>query len=139
MKITKAKLKHIIKEELTLIADVNDKRDYIEAEYEKFAERGRSLNSEDTLLVFASLMRNLTGLNANDHFEELAALYKEYIAPAQEVFDTRKAEVAEDLAALEASVRTAKPYMGSKEISSRKELEREISNHRMLTAILNKL
>ena len=134
MKLTKERLRSIIKEELGLIADVNDKRDYIEDEYKKFTERGRAIADKETLLIFAMQLHVLTGLNANDHFEELAALYKKYVNPVQ-----NKAEVAEDLATLEASVRTDKPYMGSKEISGRKALERDISKHRMLVAILDKL
>ena len=134
MKLTKERLRSIIKEELAMSTDVNDKQDYIEDEYKKFTERGRAIADKETLLIFAMQLHVLTGLNANDYFEELAALYKKYINPVQS-----KAEVEKDLAALEASVRTDKPYMGSKEISSRKALERDISKHRMLVAILDKL
>ena len=109
MKITKSRLKQIIKEELR----THDKQGYIEDEYEKFAERGWSLNDEDALLAYAGLLRNLTGLSPNEHFAELGAL--------------------------EAGVRTDNPYQGSKEISSRKELEREISKLRMLKNILDQL
>ena len=135
MKITKSRLKQIIKEELR----THDKQGYIEDEYEKFAERGWSLNDENALLAYAGLLRNLTGLSPNEHFAELAALYKEYIVPATDVPHTRKAEVEEELGALEAGVRTDNPYQGSKEISSRKELEREISKLRMLKNILDQL
>ena len=134
MKLTKERLRSIIKEELAMSTDVNDKRDQIEDEYKKFTERGRAIADKETLLIFAMQLHVLTGLNANDYFEELAALYKKYVNPVQ-----NKAEVAEDLATLEASIRTDKPYMGSKEISSRKALERDISKHRMLVAILDKL
>ena len=135
MKLTKERLRTIIKEELAMSTDVNDKRDQIEDEYKKFTERGRAIDDEETLLIFATQLHVLTGLNANDYFEELAALYKKYVNPVVQ----SKAEVEKDLAALEARVRTDKPYMGSKEISSRKALERDISKHRMLVAILDKL
>ena len=117
----------------------DDKETDLVDHYEEFARRGWDTSDEKALIAFATNLRSLTGLSPNDNFEALAELYKDYISPTQEVFYTRKAEVEEELADLALSVRTDKPYERSKDISSRKSLERKISNLKILKNILDHL
>jgi len=137
MKLTKSKLKQIIKEELTKIVreEAADPRDA----YEGFARGSWDTSDEEALIAFAgSPERPRTEEGVLD-YAALAELYKEYIAPTQEVFYTRKAEVKEKLADLESKVRTDKPYMTAGDRSARNELDREISDLVKLQGILNEL
>lgn len=153
MRISKSTLKQIIKEELTKLhegleagvelspmayKDDEEEKDFFEL-YDAFTERGWSPSDEKALLAFARDLRVSHRLNPNDHYRDLAELYKEYIAPTQEVFYTRKAEVKEKLADLESKVRTDKPYKTAGDRSASNKIEREISDLRMLNAILNEL
>ena len=153
MKLTKTRLKQIIKEEITKLhicpeagvelppmayKDDEEEKDFFEL-YDTFTERGWSPSDEKALLAFARDLFVSHRLNPNDHYRDLAELYKEYIAPTQDVFYTRKAEVEQKLADLESKVRTDKPYMTAGDRSVRNKLDREISDLRMLNAILNEL
>ncbi len=156
MKLTKTRLKQIIKEEvLKKIQALKEEksRDKLSLEdilskYQDFAGgTGRPLDKEDTFLAFigqwSRLFNDIDDLskrsNPNDHYEDLAQLYKEFIAPTQEKFYTRKAEVEEELASLEGKERADKPYMGAKEMSSSRKRKERKSELRTLKAILDYL
>jgi len=138
MKLTKSKLKQIIKEELTKIVreEAADPRDA----YEGFARGSWDTSDEEALIAFAgSPERPRTEEGVLD-YAALAELYKEYIAPTQEVFYTRKAEVADELAQLRSGERKdTKPYMGSEDRHEQKNLERKIEYLEDLQGILNEL
>ena len=150
MKLTKTRLKQIIKEEVLKKIQVlkeeksRDKLEYLEGKYQDFAGgTGRPLDEEDTFLAFIAQWSNLIpvelNMRPNDHYEDLAQLYKEFVAPTQEKFYTRKAEVEEELASLEGKERADKPYMGAKEMSSSRKRKERKSELRTLKAILDYL
>ena len=139
MKLTKSKLKQIIKEELTKIVreEASDPRDA----YEKFVKdySWKDTGKEAALIAFGRSPDRPRKEGILD-YAAMAELYKEYIAPTQEVFYTRKAEVADELAQLRSGERKdTKPYMGSEDRHEQKNLEREISDLVILQGILNEL
>jgi hypothetical protein len=140
MKLTKSKLKQIIKEELTKIVreEAADPRDA----YEKFVKdySWKDTGKEAALIAFGrSPERPRTEKGILD-YAAMAELYKEYIAPTQEAFYTRKAEVADELAQLRSGERKdTKPYMGSEDRHEQKNLERKIEYLEDLQGILNEL
>lgn len=150
MKLTKTRLKQIIKEEVLKKIQAlkeeksRDNLEYLEGKYKEFAGgTGRPLDEEDTFLAFIAQWSNLIpvelNMRPNDHYEDLAQLYKEFVAPTQEKFYTRKAEVEEELASLEGKERADKPYMGAKEMSSSRKRKERKSELRTLKAILDYL
>lgn len=98
MKLTKTRLKQIIKEEvLKKIQALKEEksRDKLSLEdilskYQDFAGgTGRPLDKEDTFLAFIGQWSNLIpvelNMRPNDHYEDLAQLYKEFIANTREI------------------------------------------------------
>ena len=117
----------------------DDERDLGE-KYKKFAgDFGRDAGEEATLVAYAQNYDYAPKIKDTGiiDYNTLAELYRDYVS-SQDVYTTRKAEVARDIANARAGLprKDTKPHMGSEDRHKQNNLKRKIQYFTYLQQIL---